>query len=50
MHLERDKEGKIIGWDDLQPTAHIFYGTRILDINDSLSKWDGYKDRSVQIT
>ena len=49
VHLERDEEGMIIGWDDLKPTAHIFYGTRILDINDNLSKWDGYSDRSTQI-
>lgn len=50
VHLERDEEGKIVGWEDLKPTAHICYGTRILDINDSLLKWDGYQDRSIQIT
>lgn len=48
-HLERDKEGKIIGWNDLKPTAHMFYGTRMLDINDSLSKWEGYENQSTQI-
>jgi len=47
--LERDEEGKIIGWDVVGPTAHMFYGTRLLDINDELSKWDGYEGKSIEI-
>jgi len=47
--LERDEEGKIIGWDVVSPTAHMFYGTRLLDINDELSKWDGYEGKSIEI-
>jgi hypothetical protein len=47
--LERDEEGKIIGWDGVKPTAHMFYGTRILDINDGLLKWDGYEGQSTGI-
>jgi len=42
-HLERDAEGRIRDCDDVKPTAHIFYGTRMLEINDDLPKWDGYE-------
>jgi hypothetical protein len=49
VHLERDGKGKVIRWDELMPTAHIFYGSRMLDINDELSKWEGYEGRSAQI-
>lgn len=30
----------------LQPTAHMFYGTRMLDIQDELGKWAGYENKS----
>ncbi|CAL1699757.1 unnamed protein product [Somion occarium] len=49
VHLERDSEGKLIHWDLVKPTAHIFYGTRILDINDGLGKWEGYEGISTKI-
>jgi len=47
--MERGDEGKIKGWDVIKPTAHIFYETRMLDINDDLGKWDGYEGRSTRI-
>lgn len=47
--LERDEQGKIKHWDDLKPTAHIFYGTRMLDIQDELAKWEGYNDESRRL-
>ena len=28
------------------PTCHIFYGARVMDINDNLPKWSGHKDHS----
>ncbi|KAF8915076.1 Mss4-like protein [Mucidula mucida] len=47
--LARDENGKIKEWDYVKPTAHIFYGTRMLDINDQLGKWDGYENKSNRI-
>ncbi|KAI0343785.1 hypothetical protein BDW22DRAFT_1406914 [Trametopsis cervina] len=47
--LRRGSDGAIEGWDIVRPTAHIFYGTRMLDIGDSLGKWEGYENRSVQL-
>lgn len=29
-----------------KPTCHIFYGMRVIDIDDALPKWSGHKDRS----
>lgn len=29
-----------------KPTCHIFYGSRIIDINDDLPKWSGHKNHS----
>ncbi|KAK7680190.1 hypothetical protein QCA50_016699 [Cerrena zonata] len=49
VHLERTSEGKIKDWNVVKPTAHIFYGTRILDIEDSLGKWEGYEGDSGRI-
>lgn len=37
------------GWDVLQPTAHIFYETRMLDVGGSLGKWTGYEGLSDRI-
>ncbi|KAI0323054.1 Mss4-like protein [Amylostereum chailletii] len=47
--LERDTEGRIARWEDVKPTAHMFYGTRMLDINDELEKWEGYAGRSERL-
>ncbi|KAG1857653.1 Mss4-like protein [Suillus tomentosus] len=44
--LDRDEDGKVVGWDIAKPTAHQFYGTRMLDVNDELSKWQGYQSNS----
>ncbi len=32
--------------DTFMPTCHIFYGARILDMDDSLPKWAGHKNKS----
>ncbi|KAF9486390.1 hypothetical protein BDN70DRAFT_794092 [Pholiota conissans] len=47
--FERDEGGKIIGWDSIKPTAHIFYDTRLVDIHDDLSKWTGYEGTSARL-
>ncbi|KAI0371968.1 hypothetical protein BV20DRAFT_964633 [Pilatotrama ljubarskyi] len=48
-HLARDEAGKIINWDAVKPTAHIFYDTRMLDVDDGLGKWEGYENRSTRL-
>lgn len=47
--LDRDENAKIKNWDVVKPTAHWFYETRMLDINDDLSKWDGYENESNRL-
>ena len=49
--LGRDEEGRIDRntWDIVKPDAHIFYGTRMLDVNDNVGKWEGYKDISTRL-
>ena len=32
-----------------QPTCHIFYGQRVVDMADGLPKWSGHKNASEQI-
>jgi hypothetical protein len=32
-----------------RPTCHIFYGSRVLDVDDGLPKWEGHKDRSRRL-
>ncbi|KAG1868236.1 Mss4-like protein [Suillus subalutaceus] len=44
--LNRNEDGNIVGWDIAKPTAHQFYGTRMLDVNDDLTKWEGYESNS----
>ncbi len=29
-----------------RPTCHIFYGMRVMEIDDGLPKWSGHKDKS----
>lgn len=48
-HLRRSADGAIESWDAVKPTAHIFYGTRMLDITDGLGKWEGYENRSTRL-
>ncbi|KAJ6601448.1 Mss4-like protein [Mycena vulgaris] len=47
--LARDENGKIIDWDGVKPTAHIFYGTRVIDVADDLPKWEGYAGNSTRL-
>ncbi|TFK42027.1 Mss4-like protein [Crucibulum laeve] len=47
--LERDEKGRIQGWEEIKPTAHMFYETRMLDINDELGKWAGYEGDSERL-
>ncbi|KAF9535727.1 Mss4-like protein [Crepidotus variabilis] len=47
--FDRDEDGKIKGWDTIKPTAHIFYETRLLDVQDDLGKWTGYESKSERI-
>lgn len=49
VQLERDEHGKVINWEIVKPTAHIFYDTRLLDVNDELGKWQGYENTSAQL-
>lgn len=44
--LERDVEGRIKDWDTIKPTAHVFYETRMVDVQDDLGKWAGYEGKS----
>ncbi|KAJ6623056.1 Mss4-like protein [Mycena sp. CBHHK59/15] len=46
--LERDDGGETKNIDEVKPTAHIFYGTRLVDVKDDLGKWEGYEDKSVR--
>lgn len=46
--LERE-DGITKNLEDLKPTAHIFYGTRLVDVNDELGKWEGYENKSTRI-
>ena len=36
-------------WTWLKPTGHIFYETRLFDVNDGLPKWEGYEHKSRQM-
>lgn len=33
--------------DPFKPTCHIFYGMRVMDMNDGLPKWSGHKNESA---
>jgi hypothetical protein len=35
--------------DTFQPTCHIFYSMRVMEIDDGLPKWSGHKGRSTLI-
>ena len=47
--MERNDDGKIKNWDIIKPTAHMFYGTRVLDVGDDLGKWEGYENKSAEL-
>ena len=48
-HFDRNASG-IIGWDTIRPTAHIFYETRLVDVQDDLGKWTGYENESAKLS
>jgi hypothetical protein len=33
-----------------KPSCHIFYGLRVMDVEDGLPKWSGHKDASVLLS
>jgi hypothetical protein len=35
--------------DAFKPTCHIFYGARVVDVEDALPKWAGHKDASTRL-
>lgn len=35
--------------ESFRPTCHIFYGQRVVDVDDDLPKWSGHKNASDQI-
>ncbi|KAJ6520199.1 Mss4-like protein [Mycena sanguinolenta] len=47
--LERDENGKIKNWDDVKPSCHIFYGTRVVEVADDLPKWEGFPNQSARL-
>jgi len=47
--LERDAQGKIKDWDTVKPTAHIFYDTRMVDVDDEIGKWTGFENHSEKM-
>lgn len=50
-HGKGEEGGKQIGLPPaFQPTCHIFYERRTLDIKDGLVKWRGLNDRSELMT
>ncbi|KAF9446900.1 hypothetical protein P691DRAFT_803291 [Macrolepiota fuliginosa MF-IS2] len=48
-HFHRDAEGMIENWHLIEPTGHMFYNTRMLDVNDGLPKWEGYAGGSRRL-
>ncbi|KAJ7595007.1 Mss4-like protein [Mycena floridula] len=50
VQLNRDEaSGKIKDWEAVRPTEHIFYGTRLVEVDDTLPKWEGYPNLSNRI-
>jgi hypothetical protein len=35
--------------ETFKPTCHIFYGSRVMDMNDKLPKWSGHKHHSERL-
>ena len=35
--------------DSFRPTCHIFYGNRVVDVDDDLPKWSGHKNKSMRV-
>ncbi|KAK7063888.1 Mss4-like protein [Favolaschia claudopus] len=49
VQLERHEDGATKDLDSVRPTAHIFYATRIVDVQDNLGKWEGYEGSSTRM-
>jgi len=55
--LDRNPETNLIKYREpgsamdelIKPTCHMFYGTRLLDVNDGLDKWEGYPGASQKL-
>lgn len=47
--LKRGEGGEIVRRERIAPTAHQFYGTALVKIEDNLSKWEGYEGKSRQL-
>ncbi|KAJ7665407.1 Mss4-like protein [Mycena polygramma] len=45
----RDENGVTKDVESVKPTAHIFYETRMVEVNDQLGKWEGYEGKSTRI-
>ncbi|KAH8799228.1 Mss4-like protein [Flagelloscypha sp. PMI_526] len=49
-HLDREKPGgKVIGWDVVKPSSHIFYDTAVVKVDDDLPKWEGFPGTSKRL-
>jgi len=48
-HFRRNAKGLIENWDLIKPTGHMFYDTRMLDVDDGLPKWEGYANGSKRL-
>jgi hypothetical protein len=48
--FKRDDAGRIMHWDVLKPTSHIFYRSRVRNFVDDLPKWDSYPGVGVPLT
>jgi len=35
--------------EKFKPTCHLFYGSRVVDMDDALPKWSGHKDHSKHL-
>jgi hypothetical protein len=49
VQLQREDDGVTKDLESVKPTAHIFYGTRLVDVNDDLGKWEGYENKSTRM-
>ncbi|TFK99530.1 Mss4-like protein [Pterulicium gracile] len=48
--MERDQDGNVKKLDEVKATAHIFYDTRLMDVNDGLPKWNGVLGQSTLLS
>lgn len=48
--MERDQDGNVKRLDEVKATAHIFYDTRLMDVNDGLPKWNGVLGQSTLLS